>query len=165
MPTLSSPYALDVKKSKVDFFIQHLKLSEVHGKFDKFSAVIDYDLKTNRLNVLEGIVDVSSVDTANQKRDDHLRAEDIFHVEQYPNMTFKMTSVTNDKIFGDLMIKGITKPVAFDSVIKSRGNALEITATTKIKRSDFGVVWESSLKDSLVNDDLQIKLTIIANPK
>ncbi|MDE5603623.1 MAG: YceI family protein [Helicobacter sp.] len=165
LSVLASPYVLDAAKSKVDFKIYHLKLSQVHGSFDKFEAVIDYDVSGNKLNVLEGKVEVASVDTANEKRDNHLRAEDIFNIKKYPNMTFKMTKFESGKIYGDLTIKGKTKAVILDSTIKNNGNILEILANTKVKRSDFDVVWESNLKDSLVSDELEIKLTLISTPK
>ncbi|WP_104721271.1 YceI family protein [Helicobacter mesocricetorum] len=165
LPVLAAPYALDKAKSKVDFQINHLKLSVVHGNFDKFEAIIDYDTASNKLNVFEGKVEVSSIDTANTKRDEHLRAEDIFNVKKYPNMTFKMTKFENGKIYGDLTIKGVTKAITLDSTMKNKGNVLEVLANTKVKRSDFNVVWESNLKDSLVSDELEIKLTLTAMSK
>lgn len=165
LPVLATPYALDTTKSKVDFQIYHLKLSQVHGNFDKFEAIIDYDVSGNKLNILEGSVEVASVDTANEKRDNHLKAEDIFNIKKYPNMTFKMTKFESGKIYGDLTIKGKTEAVVLDSTIKNNGNILEILANTKVKRSDFDVVWESNLRDSLVSDELEIKLTLIASPK
>ncbi|MDE6957933.1 polyisoprenoid-binding protein [Helicobacter apodemus] len=165
LTALAAPYALDAAKSKVDFQIYHLKLSAVDGSFDKFEAVIDYDVASNKLNTFEGKVAVASVDTANQKRDEHLRAEDIFNIKKYPNMTFKMTKFENGKIYGDLTIKGKTKAVVLDSTIKNNGNILEILANTKVKRSDFNVVWESNLRDSLVSDELEVKLTLVATPK
>lgn len=69
------------------------------------------------------------------------------------------------KFMGDLTIKGKTKAVVLDSTIKNNGNVLEILANTKVKRSDFNVVWESNLRDSLVSDELEVKLTLVATPK
>lgn len=164
-PLLAQPYTLDSQNSKVDFQISHLKLTKVDGKFKKFSANIDYDLATKKLNILEGSVEIASVDTANTKRDEHLNAADIFDSKKYPNMTFKMTKFEAGKISGDLTIKGITKPIIFESTETLKDKTLQIQATATIKRSDFGVVWESNLKDSLVGDEVTILLTLIANPQ
>lgn len=157
----ATPYTLDMAKSKVGFEISHLKLTKVEGNFSKFSGNIDYE--NNAIKALDGTIDVASVDTSNQKRDDHLRAPDIFDVAKFPNMTFKMTKFENGKMYGKLTIKDTTKEVILDSQSKLNGKTLEINANTTIKRSDFGVVWESSLKDSLVGDEVKLILTLVAN--
>ncbi len=162
-PAFATPYALDAANSKVDFSIKHLKLTKVDGAFKEFGGDIDYE--NGALKALSGSVNVASVDTQNQKRDDHLRAEDIFDVKKYPQMTFAMTQYEVGKIHGNLTIKGITKPVVFESKETLNGNTLEINAKATIKRSDFGVVWESSLKDSLVGDEVEILLNLKANAK
>lgn len=163
LPALATPYALDNANSKVDFKVSHLKLTNVDGKFTKFSAVIDYDESKKVLNTFEGNVEIASVDTASTQRDNHLRAPDIFNAEKYPAMTFKMTKMETGKIYGNLTIKDKTKEVVFSGTPKLEGKILKINATTKIKRSDFGVVWESSLKDSLVGDEVEILLSLSAN--
>lgn len=157
----AAPYALDTKNSKVEFEISHLKLTRVDGKFSEFSGNIDYE--NNTLKLFDGTINVASVDTANQKRDDHLRAPDIFDASKFPFITFKMTKFEDGKIYGNLTIKETTKEVVLNSTQSTNGNTLEIKADTIIKRSDFGVVWESSLKDSLVGDEVKLKLTLIAN--
>lgn len=161
----AAPYVLDKNASKVGFTIKHLKLNNVEGSFGKFDATIDYDSAKKVLNVLEGQIEVASVDTANKKRDDHLRANDIFYVEKFPKMTFKMTKYEAGKIYGDLTIKDKTKNIVLDAKESTKGSNLVIEATAQVKRSDFGVVWESSLKDSMVSDDLTIQLNLVATPK
>lgn len=164
-PLLAEPYALDPNNSQVNFEISHLKLTKVDGKFDKFSANIDYDAAKKVLNLLEGSVEIASVDTANAKRDEHLNAADIFDSKKYPNMTFKMTKFETGKIHGDLTIKGITKHIVLQSTETLNGTTLQIKANATIRRSDFDVVWESNLKDSLVGDEVKILLTLTANPQ
>ena len=164
-PLLAQPYMLDTNNSKVDFQISHLKLNKVDGKFSKFSANIDYDTASKSLKILEGSVEIASVDTANTKRDEHLKDTDIFDSKKYPTMNFKMTKFESGKIYGDLTIKGTTKPIMLESTETLNGETLQIQANATIKRSDFGVVWESNLKDSLVGDEVKILLTLIANPQ
>lgn len=98
LPALATPYALDTANSKIDFSVSHLKLTQVDGKFNKFDAKIDFDTASNTLKILEGTVDIASVDTANPKRDAHLQDTDMFDAKTYPNMTFKMTKFEADFI-------------------------------------------------------------------
>lgn len=149
--------------SQVGFEIKHLKLTKVEGSFKQFSGTVDYE--NGALNALDGSVEISSVDTGIQKRDDHLKANDIFDQAKFPQMSFKMTSFANGKMNGDLSIKGVSKPVVFDASIQENGKDLTIIATGTIKRSDFGVVWESNLQDSMVGDELTIKLNLLAKSK
>lgn len=162
LPIFASSFVLDHAKSNVDFTIVHLKLKDVNGKFKNFDGKIDFDVKAKKLNALSGEVEVASVDTANQKRDDHLRSDEIFNTAKFPKMTFVMTKYEEGKIYGDLTIKGTTKSVAFKAQNSFDGKVLNIKAETQVKRSDFGVVWESSLKDSLLDDELVIKLNLNA---
>ncbi|WP_026944480.1 YceI family protein [Helicobacter rodentium] len=162
-PALAAPYALDSANSKVDFSVSHLKLTQVDGKFNKFSATIDYDSASQSLKVLEGVVDIASVDTANAKRDAHLQAEDMFDAKKYPNMTFKMTKFEAGKIYGDLTIRSTTKPIVLDATIQPNGKALDINATTKILRSDFDITWGNIFKDNSVGDEVKITLSLKAN--
>ena len=158
----AASYEVD-PSSKIGFSVKHLKLMSVEGSFDKFSGMIDYD--AGKITALTGAVEVASVDTQNQKRDDHLKAADIFDQAKFPQMTFKMTEFKDGKMTGDLSIKGTTKSVTFDTTTKMDGNKLLVDATGQVKRSDFGTVWESNLKDSMAGDEVTIKLNLVANPK
>lgn len=165
LPALAAPYALDSANSKIDFQVSHLKLTQVDGKFNKFSATIDYDQASSTLKILEGVVDITSVDTANPKRDAHLQAEDMFDAKKYPNMTFKMTKFEAGKIYGDLTIRSTTKPIVLDATIQPNGKELAINATTKILRSDFDVSWHNIFKDNAVGDEVKITLNLKTNAK
>lgn len=162
-PALAVPYTLDSAKSKVDFSVSHLKLTQVDGKFNKFNATIDYDNASNSLKVLEGEIDIASVDTANAKRDAHLQAPDMFDAKTYPKMTFKMTKFEAGKIYGDLTIRSTTKPVVLDAIIQHNGKQLDIDATTKILRSDFDISWSNVFQDNAVGDEVKISLKLQAN--
>ncbi len=165
LPALATPYALDNANSKVDFSVSHLKLTQVDGKFNKFNAKIDFDAASNTLKVLEGVVDIASVDTANPKRDAHLQDADMFDAKTYPNMTFKMTKFEAGKIYGDLTIRSTTKPIVLDAKVQPNGKTLEIHATTTILRSDFDVSWHNIFKDNAVGDEVKISLNLKANAK
>ena len=144
--------------SKVGFSVKHLKLMTVDGSFGKFSGKASYD--AGKLSAFEGTVDVASVNTENQKRDDHLRANDIFDAAVCPQMTFKMSDFTDGKINGVLNVKGKDHKVALDAQVSEKDGNLIIAATGIVKRSELGLVWENSLKDSAASDEVQIKLEL-----
>ena len=162
-PAFAAPYTLDSANSKIDFQVSHLKLTQVDGKFNKFNATIDYDKASNTLKTLEGVVDITSVDTANAKRDAHLQAEDMFDAKKYPKMTFKMTKFEAGKIYGDLTIRPTTKPIVLDATLQPNGKNLDINATTTILRSDFDITWHNIFKDNAVGDEVKILLNLKAN--
>lgn len=163
LSAFAEPFALDVANSKVDFSVKHMKLTKVDGTFKAFSANIDYDSATKTLKALDGAVEITSVDTANPKRDAHLNAPDMFDSAKYPTMQFKMTKYEAGKIYGDLTIRETTKPVVLDSKETLNGKTLDIAASTQIKRSDFGLEWGNIFKDNAVSDEVAITLNFKAN--
>ncbi len=166
----ATEFKLDVPHTTVGFKIKHMMISYTKGYFDEFDGAIDYDLEKSKFNKLEGIVDVASIDTKNQKRDDHLRAEDFFNVEKFPKMNFVMKKHDGDKMVGDLTIKGITKEVVFEldfgGVAKDPwGNTrMGFTLEGEIDRKDFGLTWSKTLEtgELLVGDTVKITLEVEA---
>lgn len=165
LSAFAEPFTLDMANSKVDFSVKHMKLTKVDGSFKTFSANIDYDSKAKMLKALDGAVEIASVDTANPKRDAHLNAPDMFDGAKYPTMQFKMTKYEAGKIYGDLTIKEVTKPIMLDSKEMLNGKTLDIAASTQIKRSDFGLEWGNIFKDNAVSDEVTIMLNLKANAK
>ncbi|WP_279127800.1 YceI family protein [Helicobacter winghamensis] len=162
-PALAVPYAIDVANSKVGFSVKHVKITKVDGVFKNFSANIDYDSATKSFKVLDGEIDMTSVNTENAKRDAHLQAPDMFDAKKFPKMFFKMTKYEAGKIYGDLTIKEVTKPVVLTSKEVLNGKTLDVTAQTMIKRSEFGLEWGSIFKDNAVSDEVEIILNLKAN--
>lgn len=158
-------YAVDASHSKVGFKIKHLSISNVYGTFDKFDANIEYDEKTKLLKVLKSKVDISSINTQNTKRDNHLKSEEYFDMKKYPNMSFKLLEVKDDKIIADLTIKGITKKVEFDyenngTVKDPWGNTkLGFSLETKINRVDFGLKANKLLDSGALLLGEKVKIT------
>ncbi|WP_299545934.1 YceI family protein [uncultured Helicobacter sp.] len=164
-PALAVQYAIDVANSKVGFSVKHIKITKVDGVFKNFSATIDYDDATKSFKVLEGEIDMTSVNTENAKRDAHLQAPDMFDAKKFPKMSFKMTKYEAGKIYGDLTIKDTTKSVVLTSKEVLKGKALDVTAQSVIKRSEFGLEWGSIFKDNAVSDEVEITLHLKANAK
>jgi polyisoprenoid-binding protein YceI len=105
-------YKIDVSHAEIGFKIRHLGISNVTGKFDKFSGSLTLD--GSKLTAAEATLEATSVNTADAKRDDHLRNEDFFNVPKHANITFKATKITDKTIVGDLTILGKTQPVTLD---------------------------------------------------
>jgi polyisoprenoid-binding protein YceI len=142
-------YVIDPMHSGVNFKISHLGLSWVAGRFNELSGGFTIDPDAGKCSFALTIK-AQSVDTNNQKRDDHLRSGDFFNVAQYPTITFESTSVKAGQdggyqVTGDLTMHGEKKPVTFTLVggrqaefpkgFKRTGFSTDLT----VKRSEFGI--------------------------
>ena len=161
-------YKIDKSHSSVSFKVKHMMVSNVKGSFDKFNGLYEYDEKANTLKSLEGVIEVSSINTANKKRDDHLRAPDIFNEKKFPQITFKLTKLDGDIAYGDFTMKGITKNIKLDfeaggSTTNHRGKKISgFSLSGKIKRSEFGLTWNKVLEAGgvAVSDTVKIEIDI-----
>jgi polyisoprenoid-binding protein YceI len=165
-PSLAAPtqWNIDPAHSTADFAVTHLEISDVEGTFNKItgSATID-DADLSKSHVTASI-DMSSVDTGIQMRDDDLKSNDFFNVPAYPTMTFQSTKIwkTGDataKMTGNLTLHGITKEVTFDVELPAPPAAADrrtAEATTTISRKSFAVGPDSTL----IGDDVSITLEI-----
>lgn len=111
-------YELDPAHSHLVFKINHLGLADQFGRFNDFSGTVIVDEKTPAKSKVEVTVKTASVDTNNEKRDEHLRSPDFFNAKQFPTLTFKSTKVEAEgkdtyKVTGNLTLNGVTKPVTF----------------------------------------------------
>jgi polyisoprenoid-binding protein YceI len=157
----------DPMHSKLTFSVTHMGISDVDGLFNKFQA----SATTNKADfsdaVFELSVDVPSINTQVEMRDNHLRSADFFEVETYPSMTFKSTSITKVsknkyKLTGNLTLRGITKPVTMDLWYrgtnvddKTKKSTSGFQLTGIIKRSDFNV--GTKFPAPVLSDEVKIK--------
>ena len=168
-------YEVDPEHSSVLFKVRHMGVSTVTGRFNTFAATFWYDPAAPSATRATATIDVGSIDTDNERRDNHLRSEDFFWAEQHPTMTFQSRQVrkTGDDEFeveGDLTIRGVTKPVVLEVEIEGEGKTnqgqplLGLTATTEINRHDYGLRWNRALEAGgwVVGDDVRIILEIEA---
>lgn len=152
----AAPFTLDQAHSSVEFSVKHLMVSNVKGKFEKVSGGFDFDTKSNELKNIDVSVEMNSVNTSDKKRDEHLVSPDFFDTAKFATMNFKSTKAVKvvkgktTKVAGELTLKGITKPVVLE--VNYAGETefmgmkkIGFTATTKIKRTDFGVTWNKTL--------------------
>src|SRR5262249_11258599 len=108
-------WKIDPMHTKASFTIKHMMVSNVRGNFGKVSGTVNYDGKNLTTSSVTASIDANSVNTNEEKRDEHLRSADFFDVEKYPTVAFKSTKVVPEtngfKVYGDLTIHGVTKPV------------------------------------------------------
>ena len=170
-PLTPGTWNIEPAHSEVGFTVRHLGMTKVRGRFNTFSGSIDIadDFSTGSVTAT---IDMSSVDTNNEARDAHLQSGDFFNAETHPQMTFVSTSATTDAVTGNLTIAGTTKEVTLDLVFHGatvdnyETTRAGFSATTSIKRSDFGIDFNAplGLDGALVSDAVAIELEIQAIP-
>ncbi|CAN5317334.1 YceI family protein [soil metagenome] len=168
-------WKLDPTHSEISFWVKHLKITKVRGTFETFDVTI-VTAEDPSKTTIEATIDVASVKTGVEARDNHLRTSDFFLVEEHPTMTFTSTAMTVDgddfTVTGDLSLRGVTQSVVltgeFGGIVEDGyGNTKAgASATTKINRHDFNVSWNTALEaggmtlgdDVTINIDLQVVL-------
>jgi polyisoprenoid-binding protein YceI len=165
---------IDPVHSIAEFKVKHMMISNVKGQFTGLSGSLNLD-ETDILNSsVKASIEAASVNTRDPQRDAHLRSADFFDVEKFPTLTFKSTGVSRKsdgelEVAGALTIHGVTRTVVFgveglSSPAKDPwGNIrLGLSATTKINRKDFGLIWNTALETGgiLVGDDVTITLDV-----
>ncbi|OGU13177.1 MAG: protein yceI precursor [Geobacteraceae bacterium GWC2_53_11] len=176
LPALASAttWNIDPDHSNVGFKVRHLMVSNVKGSFDKHTGVVDINDKDVTKSKVQVTIDTASINTNVVKRDEHLRSADFFDVAKFPTMTFvskKVAKAGKDKlkVTGDLTLHGITKEVVLNVEGPSKeskdpwGNIRSgATASTKINRKDFGLVWNAALETGgvAVGEEVAINLEI-----
>lgn len=168
----ASTWELDGAHVDLGFSVKHMMISDVRGRFNKASGVLELDDKDITKSSVKIEIDTASVDTNEPKRDGHLKGPDFFEVEKFPKMTFKSKSVSkagaNLKVVGDLTIKNVTKEVTLEVELSPEGKdpwgnvKHGVNATGKINREDFGLTWNKALEAGGVLVGKEVKLTLSA---
>ena len=171
--TATSTWNIDPAHSAAEFKVKHMMISNVRGKFSGISGVLNRFDADHTKSTLEVSIDATTINTQDAQRDGHLKSADFLDVEKFPTMTFKSTHIEKKgegfANTGDLTIHGVTKPVVLNVEEVSEpakdpwGNTrIGLTASTKINRKDFGLVWNSALEAGgvLVGEDVTITLDV-----
>jgi polyisoprenoid-binding protein YceI len=161
-------WSLDPTHSEVSFKVKHLMISTVTGQFKKFS--LEGETESDDFNTAKKIefsADINSIDTNNEQRDAHLKSADFFNVEQHPQIVFSGNKYQGDedgKLFGNLTIAGITKPVILNVefggiVVDPYGHTKAgFTVTGKISRKEFGITYGAVTETGgvLLGDEIKV---------
>jgi polyisoprenoid-binding protein YceI len=167
-------WTIDPAHSAAHFSVRHLMISNVRGEFSKLSGTVILDPADPTRSTVEVSADASSINTREPQRDEHLRSADFLDVANHPTISFRSKRVVPDgpdnyKLTGDLTIRGVTKEVTFDvegptpPVKDPWGNVRAgVTATAKINRKDFGLVWNALVEGGGVMVGDQVTITVEA---
>jgi polyisoprenoid-binding protein YceI len=179
LKSLTGTYAIDPTHSRVGFVARHAMVTKVRGSFNEFDGQGFYDADDPASSKLELTIQAASIDTRNADRDGHLRSNEFFDMETFPEITFRSTTVDqvdadSFKVTGDLTIKGVTKPVTIDFELTGTatdpfGNdRMGLEGKTTVNRKDWGVSWNAALEAGgvLVSEKvtLEFEVSAIRNP-
>jgi polyisoprenoid-binding protein YceI len=168
-------YQLDSAHSSAQFSVRHMMISTVKGEFTKLSGTVVYDPSNLAASKIDAVIDATTVNTREVKRDAHLKSPDFFDTAKFPTLAFKSTEFRRNngklQVKGNLTMRGVTREVVLDvdgptSEIKDPwGNArFGATASAKINRKDWGLTWNQALEAGamLVGEEVTITLDIEA---
>lgn len=170
---MKTTYSIDPAHSAAHFSVRHMMITNVRGAFSSVQGSVIFDPDNPSGSSIEATIDASTVNTNEPQRDTHLKSPDFLDVAAFPSITFKSKSWNGSgdewTVTGALTIHGVSKEV----VLKIEGPTSEekdpwgnvrigASATTKIKRSDFGLTWNAALETGglLVGDELKIEIEV-----
>jgi polyisoprenoid-binding protein YceI len=167
-------WRVDSAHSYVGFKVRHMMVSWVGGQFADIKGTIKFDPADPSKTNVDVEIDANSINTANERRDKHLRSADFFDVENHPSIRFVSKRVEGSaqsglKLIGDLTMHGVTKEIALNvegpapAVADGRGGEKSgVSASAKINRSDFGLTWNRALEAGgvTVSDEVTLELEV-----
>jgi polyisoprenoid-binding protein YceI len=175
--TSADTYDIDASHSEVAFKVRHMGVSNTSGNFNAFTGSFELDPKDLSKTKGQATIEVASIDTDHEKRDEHLKGADFFDVEKFPKIEFVSKSVkkvnmkdTTCELVGTLTIKGVAK----DITLKVKGHGIAknpwgqtvtgFTAQGVINREDYGLTWNKALETGgfLVGKEVTLDLSFEA---
>ena len=172
---LTGTYTLDPTHTRIGFVARHAMVTKVRGSFNEFegTAVLDGDDVAKSSATV--VIQVASIDTRQAQRDEHLRSNDFLAMEEFPQITFVATGVTQTgstslELTGDLTIKGttnsVTVPFDFEGLATDPFGNLRagFEGKTTINRKDWGLSWNAALETGgfLVSDKIKLEFDVSA---
>lgn len=172
---LTGDYALDVAHTRLGFVARHAMVTKVRGAFNEFEGTARIDGSDPSQSSVNIVIKTASIDTRNAQRDGHLRTNDFFEIETYPEIVFASTAIsqsdeTTFQVTGDLRIKDVTRPVTFD--LEFTGSATDpfgnqrvgFDGSLTINRKDWNVTWNAPLEAGgvLVSEKVTLEFEISA---
>lgn len=169
----TTKWDVDKSHSKVHFSVSHMVISDVTGSFKNFTGDISTQDEDFTKSQIKFTIETKSIDTDEEKRDEHLRSDDFFNAEKYPEIVFvgksmKKVGKNKYKLSGDFTIRNITKRITLDatyngSVVDSWGNkraGFKLNGT--INRFDYGLKWNNLLEagSAVVGKDVDLIINL-----
>jgi len=172
----AATFKIDPAHTNVTFRVRHL-FTMVTGRFKQFEGRIVFDESKPLETKVDGTIDVASINTDNEKRDEHLRSADFFDVERFPKITFSTSKVTDveytkktAKLHGSLTMHGVERSAVLEAAFLGMGKdpwgnqRAGFRCSTTVDRKDFGLNWNKTLETGgvLVGDEVEIEIDIEA---
>jgi polyisoprenoid-binding protein YceI len=173
----TNTWDIDTSHSAIHFWVRHLVISKVHGRFAKWSGAVQLDEQDLASSRVEVKIDAASIDTQVADRDAHLRSADFLDAANHPELTFASKRIEKQgdgyRVVGDLTIRGVTREVALDAEFAGLakdpwGNQRAgFSARTSLDRRDYGLVWNAALETGgvLVGEKVEISIELEAVKK
>ena len=161
---------IDTAHSVIDFAVRHMMISTVRGKFTRFEADVSVDPAKLEEAKVTARIDAASIDTAEEKRDGHLRSADFFDVVNYPTLTFTSTKVTRNgddiEVTGNLKIKDQEHSLTLKGEVTGPGKdpwghtRIGFSLSGEIDREQWGLTWNQALETGGVLVAKKVKITL-----
>lgn len=173
--TTTSQWDFDLSHSSINFWVRHLMVAKVHGRFGAWSGSLRFDEENPANASVEVQIDAASIDTKEETRDKHLRSADFLDVESHPKLLFKSTKIEKQdasryRVHGDLTVRGHSEPVVLEVEYQGQvkdpwGNQRVVfSARSSVDRKKYGLNWNQALEAGgvLVGDKVEIDIEVQA---
>jgi polyisoprenoid-binding protein YceI len=174
---MTSHWDVDVGHSAIHFWVRHMVISKVHGRFARWSGAIQLDPHDLTRSSVEVAIDAGSIDTQVADRDAHLRSADFLDVERFPRIGFRSKRIEKAgagyRVVGDLDLHGVVREVTLEAEFAGTGKdpwgneRAGFSARTSLDRREFGLVWNAALETGgvLVGEKVEIAIELEAVKK
>jgi polyisoprenoid-binding protein YceI len=171
-PALADTWVVDPVHSNASFQVRHI-VTKVRGQFKDLAGTIEMDAQKPESSKVEFVIKAASIDTGNERRDAHLRSQDFFFVEKYPELTFKSTAIKSTgkdqfAVTGILTMHGVAKQITLPvSFLGAAGDKAGFSTAITLNRKDYEIVWNKALDEGgyMLGDDVEVTIDIEASRK
>lgn len=165
---VNTNWKIDTDHSEIAFKVKHMMISTVTGYFENFEASIDSENENFNDAKIKFSAKTDSINTKNEDRDTHLKSDDFFNSEKFPELSFVSKSFDGEKLIGDMTIRDITKEIILD--VDFNGVAVDPYGQTKsgfeikgeINRKDFNLTWSAVTEAGSIVVSDKVKLVVDA---
>jgi polyisoprenoid-binding protein YceI len=173
LATHAEEYTIDPGHAEIGFTVKHLMVSNVKGAFNTFEGTLDYDSANKELISIQGSISTASIDTNNDKRDEHLKTAEYFNIENFPKMEFESTSIKKQgdgsfEVTGTLKVLGVQHEISLPATINGPVDdpwgykRIGIESTGLLNRRELGI---TSSPAAMIGDEVQISINAEATFK
>jgi polyisoprenoid-binding protein YceI len=170
---VKTTWGIDTAHSEVQFKVKHMMVSTVTGYFNEFDGSVESEAEDFEGATIKFTANIDSIDTRNEQRDAHLKSDDFFNAEAFPQMVFESTSFSkkengNFHMTGNMTIRDITKEIEMD--VEYNGSAVDPYGNTKagfeingkISRKAFGLMWNAVTEAGsiVVSDEVRLNINV-----